>query len=432
MHRFFLIFIVLLCRGGFHSFAGLVNGQRTLQLVNLLYRHGDRTPVNIYPTDPHQADTWPEGLGQLTTLGMNMHYNLGQWLRKRYIDSGFMNATYNRLSLHVRSTDKDRTLMSAESDLAGLYPPQGNQKWKAGFDWMPIPVHTVPLDEDYLLEANGPPCPVYDELKEQIKDEAEYKELEAQYKDFMANLTINTGFKTPVTVNNIYKIEDPLFVERQHNLSWPAWTNVPGFYTTLKFLSDKGMYFLFNSKEKSRLKGGPLVGQIIDNMVNKSTTTDPDDLRRRVYMYSAHDTTVAAFQSALGVYNGLQPPLASCVGIEMWKEVSGEYTVNMWYHNDTTKDVPYPLLLDNCNRSSCPLDDFIKVTKDIVPDDIKQECGVAAPVGLNSTLIIILVSIVIGLLAIIIIALAGLVVCRCRSNRTKDGHIRLPTDDTTA
>ena len=29
-----------------------------------------------------------------------------------------------------------------------------------------------------------------------------------------------------------------------------------GFYKDLKTVSDKGMYFLFNSKDKSRLKGG--------------------------------------------------------------------------------------------------------------------------------------------------------------------------------
>ncbi|XP_022094022.1 lysosomal acid phosphatase-like [Acanthaster planci] len=190
------------------------------------------------------------------------------------------------------------------------------------------------------------------------------------------------------------------------------------------------MYFLFNTKEKSRLKGGPLVGQIIDNMVNKSTTTDPKDLRRKIYVYSAHDTTLAAFLSALGIYNGVQPPLASCVGVEMWKEENGKYTVNIWFRNDTTK-APYPLKIETCNMS-CPLDEFIKITKDIVPEDIKKDCGVTSSVGINSISIIILVSIVIGLLVITIFALAGIVICRCRRNPTKDGHVRLPTDDTSA
>ncbi|XP_071792093.1 LOW QUALITY PROTEIN: prostatic acid phosphatase-like [Asterias amurensis] len=405
-----------------------VNGERSLQLVNVLYRHGDRTPVDVYPSDPHKADTWPEGLGQLTTHGMNMHYELGQWLRERYIKSGFLNETYNRDALHVRSTDKDRTLMSAESDLSGLYPPKGNQIWKSGLTWMPIPVHTIPLDQDYLLKTNGPPCPNYDELKKETTTTKEYLAVQERYKDFLKNLTINTGFKEPLTVSDVYLVEDPLFVERLHGLQWPDWANVTGFYKDLKTVSDKGMYFLFNSKDKSRLKGGPLLGEIIENMRNKSETKDPTDLRRKFYMYSAHDTTVAALLSALGIYNGIQPPLASCVIVELWKEDNGENTVNILFRNDTLK-APYPLVIKDC-EASCPLGNFTMLTKDMVPEDIKAACGITSPFLSNSISIIILISIVIGLLVVTILTLIGLLICRCRQSKIR--HVRLQSDDTNA
>ncbi|XP_013792654.1 prostatic acid phosphatase-like, partial [Limulus polyphemus] len=60
--------------------------QSTLQLLQILYRHGDRTPIRMFDKDPNKNYTWPEGLGRLTNLGKQQQYERGQYLRKYYKD----------------------------------------------------------------------------------------------------------------------------------------------------------------------------------------------------------------------------------------------------------------------------------------------------------------------------------------------------------
>lgn len=116
-----------------------------------LFRHGDRTPVNTFYGDLYNETFWAKygGFGQLTEVGMRQHFDYGRFIRTRYTD--FLDELYNKNKVHVRSTDFDRTIMSAQSLLSGLFEPVDFQVWNNDIKWQPIPVHTTEAKLDMVL-----------------------------------------------------------------------------------------------------------------------------------------------------------------------------------------------------------------------------------------------------------------------------------------
>ncbi|VDN93238.1 unnamed protein product [Brugia pahangi] len=108
-----------------------------------MWRHGDRTPINLLPND--NKESWEIGLGELTVDGIWQAYHLGKLLRQRY--DGFLSKTFKTSEIYVRSTDINRTLMTANAVLQGLYP-QTYHSDNLSSVWHPIPVHTVQAEND--------------------------------------------------------------------------------------------------------------------------------------------------------------------------------------------------------------------------------------------------------------------------------------------
>ncbi|XP_007444284.1 prostatic acid phosphatase-like, partial [Python bivittatus] len=149
------------------------------QLLGRIFRHGDRSPVSTFPTNTVNEDVWPQGYGQLTKIGIQQQYELGKYLKARY--KNFLSPSYKQKEIYVRSTDYDRTIMSAQANLAGLFPPSASEAWNRDIHWQPIPVHTVPLSEEKLLMYPNFHCPHFNELLQRVKGEATFRKTLKQY-----------------------------------------------------------------------------------------------------------------------------------------------------------------------------------------------------------------------------------------------------------
>ena len=256
--------------------------------------------------------------------------------------------------------------MSALSNLAGLFPPDSNQLWNTDIPWQPIPVHTTPETQDYVLAAKKS-CPNYDYALKKYKNSPEYKELNKKFKPLYEYLTQHSGKKvdTFTGVNNLY---NTLWIENLKNFTLPEWTKkvFPG--GDMAWVSARSFATNTNTPELARLKTGFLLKEILQRFRNKTLhQLQPD---RAMWVYSAHDTTVANLLNTLGLFELHGPPYRACIMLELHKH-GHDYSVQVFYKN-TTGD-PLPMNIPRCG-TSCPLDKMYELYAEVLPGDFDHEC----------------------------------------------------------
>ncbi|XP_008152541.1 testicular acid phosphatase isoform X1 [Eptesicus fuscus] len=363
-----------------------------LVFVAVVFRHGDRAPLASYPTDPHKeavSALWPRGLGQLTSEGVRQQLELGRFLRSRY--EAFLSPEYRREEVYVRSTDFDRTLESAQANLAGLFPEAGPGRPEAA--WRPIPVHTVPVTEDKLLRFPTRSCPRYHELLREATEAAEYQTALEGWTDFLAHLENCTGLSlVGEPLRRAWKVLDTLMCQRAHGLPLPSWAS-PDVLQTLARISalDIGAHVgPPRAAEKAQLTGGILLDSILANFSRVQRLGLP----LKMVMYSAHDSTLLALQGALGLYDGHTPPYAACLGFEFRRRLgdldedddAGNVTISLFYRNDST-GLPLSLSLPGC-PAPCPLGRFRQLTAPARPPAHGVPChGAREPATPTATMV---------------------------------------------
>uniref|UniRef100_A0A182VX51 acid phosphatase n=1 Tax=Anopheles minimus TaxID=112268 RepID=A0A182VX51_9DIPT len=342
------------------------DGEAKLIFAHVLFRHGDRTPIDPYPNDPYKDPShWTADWGQLVNAGKMRHLMLGKWLRKRY--SSLLKDTYSNNEIYVRSTDVDRTLMSAEANLAGLYPPQGADVWDSAITWQPIPVHTVTEELDSVLAAKKR-CPAFDHALKIYRQSEPYHSYNASLEHLYGYVTEKTGgkYNSMSSVQNLYSL---LLIEELNNFTLPEWTKSV-YPEPLASISAMTFAVKTNTTELARLKMGPLVKEMLQRFRSKSKGTLKPN--RSLWMYSAHDVTVASLLNALRVFELHNPPFAACIMLELRKPTNGGPAyVEIFYKNTTAE--PFQLTVPGCS-AQCPLDEMFEIYDSIMPKDWEAEC----------------------------------------------------------
>ena len=393
----------------------------TLELVLIVYRHGDRSPYAPYPSYSH-ASYWPQGFGQLTTVGMQQQYALGEFFKQRYSPDLF-SSNYTRNQVQVFSTNFDRTIMSALSQLAGIFPPSGDQIFEPSLAWQPIPVHVMYERNNNILRGTDVYCPEYKKILLNYENTEEYIEMSNKYADLLNRISTET--LSTVTMYNIGQYIDTMFCDRKHNLSIPSWAS--DNYDTLLHLRNWVWKKFQDSREKILLSGGRYLSEFWSKMDGKMNGDIPT---MKAYFYSAHDSTLVTICNSLNIWNGLQPPYAAAIIAELIRE-DKDWFLQFLYKNESGS-APYPLSVPDCGHK-CPVEKLRELTADVTVTQAQWEkkCGIETdqsdyPLGFNITIIIQCALIALLILVIIVITIF---VCRKKHTPVSVRYSKFTIDD---
>ncbi|WP_133129036.1 histidine phosphatase family protein [Legionella nagasakiensis] len=314
-------------------------------------RHGDRTPIT---PSAGMEKIWPQGIGQLTPEGMRQEYNLGKALRQRYVNEYHLLPKHYKINtMNVRSSGIARTLMSAQSILFGLYPlgtgPFLNDSTRAlpeGFQ--PIPINTVPPDQDSLLVPDHDKKLSKRLLGTYIFNSQEWIQKDRVLKSHYSAWSKMVGFQ----INNLFDliyVSDRLFIERLYNIPLPNGLSEKDADT----ITEAGKWawlYIYNHPTLALIAGNELA-QKIKREINFAASCRES---LKYLLFVAHDSTLAAQLKLLGQTIDDIPPYASQLNYSLFDMGSSTFEVRVTYNQK-------PLLIKQCDGDSCSLNDFINL-----------------------------------------------------------------------
>ncbi|GMT15216.1 hypothetical protein PFISCL1PPCAC_6513 [Pristionchus fissidentatus] len=391
--------------------------------VNVIWRHGDRSPTSAMVGDQVTEASWTfggGGWGELSPIGMAQQFRLGKKLFDRYaLNNTYLSETYRSNEIYVYSTDFNRTLVSAMASLAGMYSRSTAKvdrdypdipDWPTNF--VPVPIHTELSGKDHIGDPSAK-CPRQDDLLRLVMRTNDYKEAsgpEAQeVLEYLRNATGAPASK--ITFDNVYKIADNMMIEGiwfPENVStwYPYYTEeirekvedlvTKGLALQNGIIVDKIQNGVDLSQEIPTIRGGPLVNDIMakargviqcrrrdsNGQVNGCKDSDKFYRNLKYHAISAHDSTIDAYLTVLGAKLNVSPgnpKYTASLLTEFFIDTRNggtEQVFRVLYHEDENADfrVITPEV-EGCDDDFCPIQVLQNIANKLKPPGgIEQLC----------------------------------------------------------
>lgn len=373
-----------------------------------VFRHGARSPQKYESWDSDGRWTYP---GELTPSGMRQHYLLGHELRNRFIDDvddPFLAKELTLGEIVIYSTDFNRTIMSAQSQLMGLYPPgygpeiSSDNSDKAvppievsdlekiqeslGNAALPsrtqiLPVHTD--DTSLLLNPSSiqSNCPMLKQMVANNQLSPDVIDVFQNYTDVVDTIELELNITTEEAISRVGELWDSLTTNKFHGYTVPDSFSNDTFYERLSDLVFQ-LQTLVYYKTVSEVKF--VTSALFLDLISHLEAVRTQSWTPKFVFYSAHDTTVMPVVLALGIELKEWASFASnvffIVNVEN-EDTTPIYTVKVKYNDEE-------YTLEGCeDQVDCPIDTVIAYMNNWTHSDLTTACqsGVKTAVQWSST-----------------------------------------------
>ncbi|XP_049638240.1 lysophosphatidic acid phosphatase type 6 [Suncus etruscus] len=277
--------------------------------------------------------------GQLTQVGMQQMFSLGEKLRKKYVEeTHFLSPAFNPLEVFIRSTNIYRNLESTRCLLAGLFRHQKG----------PAIIHTDDASSE-VLYPNFENCR---SLRERTRGRKRGVSLLPGLLEDLEKVKDGLGISQSDTVDFL-SLLDHMAAEKAHNFS--TCSVLRRFAQIIEQRAvDTVLYVMHNNnREGLQMSVGPFLHLLQDHLLKGTdSATLPGD-NRKLYLYAAHDVTLIPLLMALDIYDNKWPPFAADLTLELYQHrESKKWFVQLHYLGK--EQVPR-----GCPHGICPLDKFL-------------------------------------------------------------------------
>ncbi|KAL2771915.1 lysophosphatidic acid phosphatase type 6 isoform 2, partial [Daubentonia madagascariensis] len=284
---------------------------------------GGPKPHSPYDSQYHET-TLKGGMfaGQLTKVGMQQMFALGERLRKNYVENiPFLSPTFNPQEVFVRSTNIYRNLESTRCLLAGLF-----QRQKKG----PIIIHTDEASSE-VLYPNYQNCW---SLRQRTRDRRQTAFLQPGISEDLKKVKEGMGIGSADEVDFLILL-DNMAAEQVHSL--PSCPMLKRFAWMIEQRAvDTALYVLQREdRESLQMAVGPFLHILESNLLKAVDPATPPGKIRKLYLYAAHDVTLMPLLITLGIFDHKWPPFAVDLTMELYQhQESKEWFVQLYYHGE--------------------------------------------------------------------------------------------------